>query len=216
MNEQPPPESGPPRQEIPDALSWQYIVLIVIIAFLIPIIVAAPIPIARGGVFVPFDQLRLTEHYDDPGGISLDYPEGWSIASSQPGDVQLTNRSPGNPSAQPPIRAEIRVQIVPREQITFTDGSVPDSGSSAFEVMAKLVESLEEDSPTLTEVVIDSWSGASIHQVRQGLETELMLLTVDDDTYLAIRGTTNEGKWENFSSLFSRVLDTIALQPAAG
>ena len=213
-----------------DVLSWQYIVLIVVIAAIVPLTAAAPITIARAErptpppvtvdtsniVLQPLDDLELTETYDDPSGISIAYPTEWLVTPIQPGFFVLSNYPiDGSLEAVPADLIVVQFQTGPLESFTMPDGSLPPSGISAHDLMETLVANAPE--PTeITDSTVDETPAASVEINQNGSARQLLLVTPNENTLVIIDSNTSAENWDNFTGLLENILANITMNIPAG
>ncbi len=212
MNEQPQSAPASARQQADDPLTWQYILLIIIVAVaLVPAIGSTMGNLSRGSLNLPFDQLTLTNVYEDPTGIAVSYPQGWEAAFQQIGAFRVTNA----PNAQV-IRAvgEVIVdfRLLTLDNLSSIVGTGLESGAAPQDILALVFAdaSAQDESFDVTALTVHDKQAAHVFFADAGMDVNLLLLDLEDDFYLVVQASTLEGAWDQFSSTFERMLATLS------
>ncbi len=216
-----------PDAKVQDVLSWQFILLIVVIAVLVPLISAAPVTIERSPAPVPtavpvdysayqyLNELALTATYDDPSGVSISYPEDWLITPIRPGFFVLSNYPvDGSMQTIPADLVVTQFQTGAMENFTLPDGSPPAPGTDAHDIMQAMLASVPEPI-AITDLTVDGSPAASIHLTRQGAWREITLVTPNENALVFIDFNTSEGNWENVNGLHQRLLEAVRIMVPA-
>ncbi len=214
-------------QSAPEALSWQFILLLVVIAILIPVISTAFNNVERAAPPPPTPQvidfsseayqglndLALDQTYTDASGISLSHPASWSVLPLRSGFFVVSNYAL-DPTA--PEFAEdtvlIQVRSGPLASFTLPDNTTPESGTSPRALMEVVIA----DSPDPIEIIdrpVGEAAGASIHLEDQDTVRELTLVTPNADDLIVIETSAAAGMWPNVNGLLNRIIDSLTYTP---
>lgn len=226
MAEQPVTTRG---RTTPEALSWQFILLLVVIAVLIPLIATAfnnveratrPTPTPQpvdfsSEAYQGLNELALDTIYNDASGISLSHPASWFVLPLRSGFFVLSNYEI-NPAAPefPDDIVLLQVQTGPINSFTLPDNTNPASGTSP----RALLEVVVADSPEPIEIVdrpVGQSAGASIHLEDQDTVRELTLVTPNPDDLIVIETSAAPGMWPNVNVLLGRIIDSLTYTPPA-
>jgi hypothetical protein len=202
----------------PDALSWQFILLAILIALLIPLSVAAPTDLERAArptepiPEIPFAELQLTERYDDAGGISLSYPPTWYISAPSPGTVLLTN-FPTDSETLPETPAVMRLQVGTLDMLANAAGEVPAPGTPPRDLLQAILDDSQITDVTIEDVAIGGHPAASVHVTlpNQGRELDFAVVTPNENAVVLIQAETDPAAWAEVGVFFGRVLETVSL-----
>jgi hypothetical protein len=196
------------QREVSDVLSWQYIVLAVALALLIPLITGAPITIERAARPLSLDELELTELYTDPDGISITYPAGWDVATLQPGQFLLSNY-PNALNARPESNNQMGVffQSMPLSALNFENGT--EASVIMQEVIAQPGLGLTEDD--IEDLEVDGKPGALISFVEDGIAFDLAIVMVGEDSLVIVQSNAQTRTPEVVGALFGRLLDSMTI-----
>lgn len=232
MEDQSAPVANQTRQEI---LNIPFILLIVVIALLVPLAAAAPISLERAErpatppvVVNPEDlpalgEMALDALYEDPGGITMNYPSGWVISPIQPGSFMLTNYPV--PIQSDPLPLDfVGIQIDNRPLTEFTimpDGTAPPAGTSVHEMAAILVELIlgSPDAAAVTDLTVGDAPAARFPFISPNDPFgagELILVTPDDATVTLIQTSTTPENEGNMMPLVDNILASIVFTAASG
>ncbi len=192
-------------------ISWQFIVLVILIALMVLLVAAAPIPIERAPRPVSFNDLELSQHYDSPDGLSLDYPADWRIIPVESGYFMLSNyaATPGEPPASP------NAVVIHFLRAPLEDFGLPGE-TTAQDILFQMVSRSGRREEAITEQPLGDLTGVRAHFLEQGLEKERVLLTPDERTLVLIEADVPQGRWEQVRGLFDRILETVTISEAAG
>lgn len=193
-------------EEKPQALSWQYIVLIVIVALLVPLVAAAPIDINRAERPLTLNDLTLSQRYDDESGLSLEYPAGWQITPLAPGQFLLANFQEA--SMAPPSRDNQMVVLF--RKAAFADLGMPD-GTNTYDLMVDISANANYTENDIVETEVNGIPGSRVHFEQDDLAIELILLSPDDSTLIIIEADTVTSTWDNASALLENILNTVTV-----
>lgn len=202
----------------PDALSWQFILLAILIALLIPLIAAAPMDLDRAArptepiPEVPFAELQLTERYDDPSGISLGYPSTWIITTPSPGTVVLTN-FPADAETLPEKPAVMRLQAGTLAMLANSAGEPPAAGTSAHDLLQAVLDDSAITDATVEDLIIGGHPAARTHITfpDQGREFDFAVVTPDENNVVLIQAETDPNVWAEVGEFFNRILETVSI-----
>ncbi len=216
----------PTREE---ALSWQFILVLVVIAALIPLLAssfianvdraeAPPIPTAtpqplsaealQAMADLPLDRIHI-----DPAGITVQYPESWYALSLGPGFFVLSNYELDLTSTEfPPDIVLVQVQSGQLNTFTLPDGSVPDPGTSPQSIMEALVADAAEPLD-VTSRTIGDLPAASITMLGTGSGRELVMITPTDTDLILVDSSAEATVWSSVEPLVTRIVDTITFTP---
>ncbi|MBN2470259.1 MAG: hypothetical protein JXN59_05985 [Anaerolineae bacterium] len=219
------------RSTSEEALSWQYILVLVVIAALIPLLAgsfisnvdraerppmptAAPEPLSAEALQA-LAEIPLTQTYEDPSGITIQYPESWHILSLSDGFFVVSNYELDLTTTEFP--EDIVIMQVQKGQLSafaMPDGSVPDPGTSPQAIL----ETLVADSPDSIEVTpraIDELPAASIAIIGQGSARELFLVAPTETDLVLVDSSTEEGMWQAVEPLVGRITESMTFAPAS-
>lgn len=227
MEEQTLQTEVPTREE---ALSWQFILVLVAIAALIPLLAssfianveraeAPPIPTAApeplsAEALQAMAELPLDRIYIDPGGITIQYPESWYALSLGPGFFVLSNYELDLTATEfPPDIVLMQVQSGQLNTFTLPDGSVPEPGTSPQAIL----ETLVADAPEPMEVTprtAGDLPAASITMSGEGSGREFIMVTPSDTDLILIDTSAEASLWPGVLPLLNRILDSMTYTPA--
>lgn len=213
-----------------EALSWQYILVLVVIAALIPLFSGSflnsveradrPVPTAApvnfsGEAYQGLAALALTETFEDETGISAQYPAEWYALPLSPGFFVLSNYELDLTSTDfPPDIVLIQVQSGALSEFTMPDGTLPEPGTDPYTLMAALVEG----APTaleITELVVGDAPAAAILVESPGSARQLVMVAPDEDTLVIVDTNTNDAMWPNVEALVTRILESMTFDMSA-
>lgn len=218
----------PTREE---ALSWQFILVLVVIAALIPLLAssfisnveraeappmptAVPEPVSAEALQAMAD-LPLDQIYIDPGGITVQYPQSWYVLPVGEGFFVISNHELDLTSTEfPPDIVLVQVQTGQLNTFTLPDGSVPEPGTSPQTIM----EALVADAPEPLEVTartIGDLPAASIMMLGAGSGRELVMITPTDTDLILVDSSAEASVWASAEPLVTRIVDTLTYTPAA-
>jgi len=206
-----------------EALSWQFILLLVVIAILIPVVSASFNNVERAARPVPtpepidfsseayqaLNNLALDQTYDDASGISLSHPTGWFVLQLSSGYFVLSNYALDlNALEFPEDIVLVQVQTGPLSSFTLPDNTTPESGTSPRALMEVVIA----DSPDPIEIIdrpVGEAAGASIHLEDADTVRELLLITPTADDLVLVEASAAAGLWPNVSGLLGRIIDSM-------
>jgi hypothetical protein len=195
-------------QRQPDVLSWQYILLAVALALLIPAIKAAPITIERAARPLSLDELELTEVYEDASGISIAYPAGWDVLQVADGQFLLSNY-PEPLSNLPSANGQMALFI---RRLPLTNAGY-ESGTDVTTIMQDVVSQLgtAHASVEILAPVIDGKPGAHINFQDQGMIVDLAIVGANENDLVVIESFAKSSEADQVSALFSRFLESMVI-----
>jgi hypothetical protein len=210
---------------LPEAISWQYIVLTIALALLFLAIAGARIPVDRARRVVDLNDLELTQVYESAAvGVRFSHPEGWIVtpiperfivanfdAVSVGSDGQLQSvRGPEEPGQ---VAIEFRNYA---RQSGFSMKMTPAEIVQQF--LAANRSGMREIS-AVTDVTVGGVPGARAHFTQivseHAYETEFVVLAPTEANLLIIQAVVVDGTWAGVSRLFSRILDGVQITGAA-
>lgn len=221
------PENQETRKD--EALSWQFILVLVVIAALIPLLSSSflssveraerPIPTPAavdfsGEAYTDLANATLTATYDDASGISMQYPEDWYVLPLSPGFFVVSNHELDLSATEfPPDIVLVQVQSGTLDTFTLPDGTLPEPGTDAHTLMAGLLEGAPEPME-ITDLEVDGAPAASIMIEGQGSARQLVLITPDETSLVIVDTNTAEEMWPNVEALVARILDSMTFNMA--
>jgi len=167
-----------------------------------PTAVPSPVPVA------PLTATSLDQHYEDDTGLAFDYPEGWYTGMPQVGYVLLTN-FPQDVQNLPDNWAIIGFQTGTLADLASPDGTVPEPGTSASELVQSLLDTNGLSDLEIQELTLDGQPAARVHIVNQGREFEFVLAVIQETEIVSIRAEVTDGTWETASPLFDEILASL-------
>ncbi|MFC1961153.1 hypothetical protein ACFLYO_10635 [Chloroflexota bacterium] len=225
-----------PNQATHEILNWQYILLIVAIAVLMPLIASAPIsldraerPAAPPPAAISADDLQVLNElainaaYEDPSGVALNYPEGWIISPLQPGYFMLTNYPiPIQSDTLPQDFVGLQFDVRLLEELTILpDGSAPPVGTTAHE-LAEIIAGLILGSPEaaeITDITVNEFPAARFSASNPADPFgagEIIIVTPDEATVAIIQTSTTPANEANTAEPIKNILDTLVLPVTDG
>ncbi|MBN1964514.1 MAG: hypothetical protein JW910_07695 [Anaerolineae bacterium] len=208
------------------AISWQYVVLAIFIAFLIPLVAAVPVDIERPSapvVVAPvaaprsFAELELNAHFEEEGGVSLDYPADWQAELIPPNNILVANYSAA--SERSPLEPGESRLIMNR--LTLLDlisaGVQIDPEMSALEMIEALLTEEALAQVTLEATTIGGMDAAQGHITDVGFDEMLFLIKAGDSDSTLILGIYDvlTDEWEAGQAFYVAMLDTLQFTPPA-
>jgi hypothetical protein len=165
---------------------------------------AVPVEVA------PLTSTDFTQHYEDESGIAFDYPTGWYTGMPQPGYVLLTN-FPQDVESLPDNWAIIGVQTGTLADMASADGTAPEPGTSAHDLIQTLLDNNGLTSLEIQDITIDGKPAARIQVPSQGQEFAFVLITPNENGLVTVRGEIGADAWDEFGPLFDSFLETMTL-----
>ena len=161
-------------------------------------------------------ELPLSQTFEDEGGITVQYPESWSVLPLGAGFFVLSNYELDlSASDFPPDIVLIQVQSGELSTFTLPDGSAPEPGTSPQAIMELLVA----DSPEPMEVLprtVGELPAASITMLGEGSAREVVMVAPTDTGLVLIDTNTSPTMWEAVEPLVGRIIGsmTFAIESA--
>ncbi|GAB4570421.1 MAG: hypothetical protein Kow0077_04480 [Anaerolineae bacterium] len=208
----------------PEALSWQFIVLLVAIAALIPLLANSfiqdvqraekPIPTPEpvdfsSATYEGLAELPLTQTFEGEDGVNIQYPESWSVLPLRAGFFVVSNYELDPTALEfPPDIVLVQVQSGQLDTFTMPDGSPPAPGTEPLEIMQALTADSTEP-VEVTPLTVDGSPAASVLVEGEDSVRKLVMITPTDTKLVIVDVTTADGMWPNVETLVSRMVESM-------
>lgn len=212
-----------------ESLSWQYIVLLIAIAALVPLlsssflnnveraeppVVTLTAPDFASTAYQGLAELPLNQAYEDASGIVVQVPESWHILTLQPGFFVISNHELDLTATEfPPDIVLTQVQIGPLNTFTLADGTAPADGTSARAILESLTAGAQD--LTITDLAVSDKPAASVIVEDETSVRQLILITPNNADLVVVDTSTASGMWSNVESLVARIVDSMTFGQAA-